>query len=87
MSTKVQKWGNSLGLRLPKNITTDLDIKAGSEVKIESRGKGVIIIKPLNRTKKKKNKIPTLEELVSRITEDNKHPLAHWGPPVGKEVW
>lgn len=85
MSTKVQKWGNSLALRLPKEIATDLNIKEGSEIMIETKAK-IIIIKPLKKIKRKTN-TPTLEELVSKITKDNRHPLVNWGSPVGKEVW
>ncbi len=85
MSTKVQKWGNSLALRLPKEIAAGLNIKEGSEIMIESEAKR-IIIKPLKKTKRKTH-IPTLEELVSKITKDNRHPLINWGRPVGKEVW
>lgn len=85
MSTKVQKWGNSLALRLPKEIAADLNIKEGSEIMIESKAKK-IIIKPLRKIKRKAN-TPTLEELVGKITNNNRHPLEDWGSPVGKEVW
>lgn len=84
MSTKVQKWGNSLALRLPKEIAAGLNIKEGSEIIIESKAKR-IIIKPLKT--KIKTHVPTLEELVSKITKDNRHPLIDWGHPMGKEVW
>lgn len=46
MTSKVSKWGNSLGLRLPKSLIQVLNLKDGSEVTITQQ-KGRIIIEPI----------------------------------------
>ena len=48
METIVKKWGNSLGIRIPKFIVKDLSLKDGSSVEIEDK-EGQIIIQPKNK--------------------------------------
>jgi len=52
----------------------------GSELEISVQD-GCILLSPVNRQPSR------LEELVAQITDDNKHELVDWGPPVGGEVW
>lgn len=80
MQTKVQKWGNSLALRIPHVFATELGVKENSEVEI-TVVENQIIIKPIERSD------DTLEELVAKITPENKHGEIDFGPAVGKEVW
>lgn len=80
MTTKVQKWGNSLAVRLPKHIARALSFKAGTAVSIKQERRRIVIV-PKNEHE------PTLEELVAQITPENRHEEIDWGPPVGKEVW
>ena len=80
MIAKIQKWGNSLGVRIPKNVAQDVHIQEGSSVEL-SVEEGRLIISP-----RKKGKY-TLKELVDRITLENMHSETDWGPPVGKEAW
>ncbi|MBI4118838.1 MAG: AbrB/MazE/SpoVT family DNA-binding domain-containing protein [Parcubacteria group bacterium] len=82
MSTKVQKWGNSLAVRFPKEVTKKLNLAEGVEVDIIPRAKN-IIIKPKSKLKRKF----TLEELLSKITPKNRHKETNWGRPVGREIW
>lgn len=80
MVTKVQKWGNSLGLRLPKKLAEDLNIATGTEVDIvvdEDR----LVLTP------RKPKRFTLDELLSRVTKSNKHEEVDLGPRRGREQW
>lgn len=79
MTTKVQKWGNSLGVRIPQKLAKKLAICDGSEVEI-SEGENGIMIKPVFSE-------PTLEELLSRVTDENRHDFVDWGKPEGKEIW
>ncbi|MEN0659737.1 AbrB/MazE/SpoVT family DNA-binding domain-containing protein [Caldifermentibacillus hisashii] len=79
VTTKVQRWGNSLAVRLPKVILDDLNIKEGSDISISVENNAIKII-PI----KKK---PTLEELMSKITPENKHDEVNWGKPEGAEIW
>lgn len=80
MTTKVQKWGNSLAVRIPKDITKKLGLYEGSSVDILSQKEGVLM-------KPTRNDSPTLKEMVRQITPENRHKLIDWGEPVGKEVW
>lgn len=80
MTTKIQQWGNSLALRLPKEITKKFKLHKGSSVTLVQDTKN-ILIKPVC-----KNKM-TLKDLVSKITPENIHSEVDWGKPVGKEIW
>jgi antitoxin MazE len=80
MTTKVQKWGNSYAVRLPKAVVEELGLSSDTKVDIETTPKG-IFIKPQKRIKF------TLEELVAKITPENRHESIDWGPPRGKEIW
>jgi len=77
VKTKISLWGNSLALRVPKSIAQELGIQEGGEVDIQLKGETILI----------KKSTPTLKELVSRITPENKHEQIDWGEPVGKEIW
>jgi antitoxin MazE len=79
MITKVQKWGNSLGIRIPKTVAEDIEIQEGANVDLTVEH-GRILVVPV----KKKY---TLEELVRGITPENRHAETDWGPPVGREIW
>ena len=82
MLTKVQKWGNSQGLRLPKALLDEAQIKVGDEVKI-SVDKGRIIVEPATKVRGKYD----LETLVSRMPKGYQAEELDWGPPVGREAW
>jgi antitoxin MazE len=82
MVTKVQKWGNSHGLRLSKEVLADAGISPGDEVDVKTRD-GLIVIEPVRRVRGKRS----LAELVSRIPKDYKPEEVDWGGPAGKEVW
>ncbi|HRZ30651.1 MAG TPA: AbrB/MazE/SpoVT family DNA-binding domain-containing protein [Candidatus Paceibacterota bacterium] len=80
METKIKKWGNSLALRLPVEITSQLSLGEDSLVTL-SLVNHALSIKP----SPKKN--GRLEELVTRINSSNTQPLLDWGEPVGREIW
>ena len=82
MVTKIQKWGNSQGLRLARQVLEDAHISVGDEVDVLARD-GVIVIAPARRIRGKQS----LQELVSRIPKDYKTEEVDWGEPVGREVW
>jgi antitoxin MazE len=82
MVTKIQKWGNSQGLRLAKQVLEDARISVGDEVDVTIRD-GVIIIAPVRRVRGKRS----LEELVSRIPKKYEITEIDWGKPVGREAW
>ena len=82
MVTKVQKWGNSQGLRLAKQVLEDADISVGEEVDVTTRD-GTIIIAPIKRIRGKRS----LQELVSRIPKNYEFGEIDWGKPIGREAW
>lgn len=80
MKVQIQKWGNSLALRIPKAFAVESNVTGGSTVDV-SMENGKIIVTPINEREY------TLEELVDGITDDNLHGEVDWGRPVGNEVW
>ncbi len=82
MATKVQRWGNSQGLRLSRQILEEARISVGDEVDVWVRG-GTIMIAPVRRVRGKYS----LRQLVARMPKDYKAEEVGWGRPVGKEAW
>ena len=82
MLTKIQKWGNSQGLRLTKNVMEDAGLGVGDEVEIEVRD-GVIVVAPAMKIRRRYR----LEDLVAQIPKNHHASEVDWGKPVGKEVW
>jgi antitoxin MazE len=73
----VKKWGNSLGVRIPKNMSFKAGIEEGSEIDMEVVDGAIII----------KKRAESLEELLSQITPTNKHNDIDFGEAEGKETW
>jgi antitoxin MazE len=82
MLAKIQKWGNSQGLRLTKALLADAQINVGDDVDIAVKD-GALIVKPAQRTRGQYN----LKDLVARIPKDYQAKEVDWGKPVGNEVW
>ncbi len=80
MLTKVQRWGNSLALRIPKAFALDAQLENDSFVEI-SLVDGQIIIKPISAPSW------SLEELLAGINKSNIHHEVDTGFAVGNEVW
>lgn len=80
MKAKIRKWGNSLGVRIPKALAQEVALETDSEVDLSTRD-GVIIISPTRR------KALSLRQLLSGVTEANLHGEVLFGEPEGKEAW
>lgn len=78
VTTTVQKWGNSLAVRIPSSIAESVSIEQGSEMEWIV-GNGELKLRP----KKKK---PTLDDLISKITPDNRHAEVDFGKAEGNEM-
>ena len=78
--TKIQKWGNSLGLRIPRSFAEEAGVEAGSEVDLSMR-RGDLVVKPAKRRKYR------LRELLRKMTPKNIHAEVEAGAPVGRESW
>ena len=82
MFAKIQKWGNSQGLRLAKNILAEAQIQVGDEVSLSVKS-GMIQITPSRKIRGRHK----LEDLVARIPEGYQNNEVDWGKPAGKEAW
>jgi antitoxin MazE len=80
MTTRFQKWGNSLGVRIPKALADEAGIQAGTAVDVRIED-GCLVLTPARRP------VYKLKDLVARITAKNLHKETDFGPPTGKEVW
>jgi len=81
MTTTIQKWGNSQGVRLPKVILDDLNLREGEEVEIFAQDNSIVI-----KTRSKRRK--SIEELFANYDGNYKPEEFDWGKDVGREkVW
>jgi antitoxin MazE len=78
MTTRIARWGNSLGIRIPKSVAHNAQIEEGDSVELTVRN-GTIVVRPAR---------PRYSlELVGRITPRNRHRETDWGGPTGHETW
>ena len=80
MKARIQKWGNSLALRIPKSFAAHSNIEQGSVVDL-SLDNGKMIVEAA------KEQEYSLDELLARVTKNNLHTEVDFGAPVGKEAW
>ena len=80
MKTRVQKWGNSLALRIPKSFAAEIGFNSNSSVEMSLRG-GKLVVMPAEKPKY------TLKQLLSRVNKKNLHSEVDTGSSVGGEVW
>ncbi len=80
MKTRVQKWGNSLALRIPKSFATEVGLQTDSSVDV-SLVKGKLVIAPIVKRKL------TLRALLAQVTDDNLHREVDTGSAIGNEAW
>jgi antitoxin MazE len=80
MKTRVQKWGHSLALRIPKSFATEAGIAQDTVVDI-ALVDGKLVVTPLTPS------LFTLEHLLTGVTSDNLHTEQETGSPIGIEVW
>ena len=79
MKTLVQKWGNSLAVRIPKTMAEHIKIKEGAAVDmVEERGG--LLIKPQGGR-------ASLKALLTKVRPENLHRETRTGRPRGKEIW
>ena len=79
MQVTMRKWGNSIGVRIPAVILTELNLSAEKKVDVRAEA-GRIIIEPIIDSQE------TLEQLLGQITPDNVHSEIDFGESVGKEL-
>lgn len=79
MEVTIQKWGNSLAIRIPGNYAKDIRIQQGSSVDLIKEKDKLVIIPKKSGLK--------LKDLLTKITNDNIHNEEFTKEPVGKEIW
>ncbi len=80
MQTRVQRWGNSLALRIPKSFAAELGLANDAAVEI-TLADGKLVVAAVQAPEYR------LEDLLAGVTDENIHPEIGSGPPVGKEGW
>ena len=80
MKPRVQKWGNSLALRIPKSFATEVGLQRETSVEI-SLADGKLVITPVAKSKL------TLKQLLAKVTKENLHHEVNTGHAVGNETW
>jgi antitoxin MazE len=78
MRAQVLKWGNSLAVRIPKTIAEEANFRAGDHLDLEAERDSVLL--------QRVGKIPTLAQLVSQITPENRYSEISTGPELAKEA-
>lgn len=78
MQITTSRWGNSLGVRIPKDIAERVGLSAGDTVEVEAQGDQIVI--SLRRPRYR------LADLLVGMTPDAMHEAFDWGPDVGREI-
>jgi antitoxin MazE len=80
MKARVQKWGNSLALRIPKSFAVEVGLDRDALVELSLRD-GKLIVEPLPKSPL------SLDDLLAAVTPENVHGEVETGPPMGRESW
>ena len=78
MQVLVSKWGNSLGLRLPKTLAAEIGVSDGQKVEVRAEG-GRIVVEPVREPL-------TWEKMMENVTPEAMREAWDWGEDVGREV-
>jgi antitoxin MazE len=79
VQAQVLKWGNSLAVRIPKPVAEEANLRVGDAIEIEVAEEGTVQLLRVG-------KVPTLAQLVSQITPENRYAEVSTGLEVGKEA-
>ena len=78
MTATIQKWGNSLALRIPLAVAKQIQVQEGDPVVLKVSASG-LTVKPVPKRLK-------LDDLLDKVTPENLHPATDWGADMGREV-
>lgn len=76
MAVTLQKWGNSVGVRLPKPMLEQVGLEEGAQVDVLVEGDHLVI----------RRKRLRLADLLAECKPENRPDPVDWGPPVGREL-
>jgi antitoxin MazE len=77
MNARISRREGGLAVELPQEIAARLGLREGDRVTLHVESDAILLRK----------EEPTLEDLIARVTDENRHDATEWGPPVGHEVW
>lgn len=80
MHVRVQKWGNSLAVRIPKPLAEDAEVREGTVLNL-AVSEGKVVATPVKKRKS------SLKQLLAKVTRKNLHVEVDFGPSVGREIW
>ena len=80
MHVRVQKWGNSLAVRIPKPLAEDAEVKEGTVLNF-AVSEGKVVATPVEKKKQ------SLKQLLAKVTRKNLHAEVDFGPSDGHELW
>ena len=80
MHVRVQKWGNSLAVRIPKPLAEDAEVKEGTILNL-AVSNGVFTGTPVQKRKW------SLKQLLAKVNKKNLHAEVDFGPSAGRELW
>jgi antitoxin MazE len=80
MHVRVQKWGNSLAVRIPKPLAEDAQVKEGTVLNL-AVSEGMVVATPVKQRKW------SLKQLLAQVNKENLHTEINLGPSVGHEIW
>jgi antitoxin MazE len=80
MNQHVKKWGNSLAVRIPAPLSSEIGLKEDDAVEVRAEDGRLVI-------EKRRCNHPTLDQLLDGVTPENVHEDTDWGPRVGRESW
>ncbi|HEY5541152.1 MAG TPA: AbrB/MazE/SpoVT family DNA-binding domain-containing protein [Coriobacteriia bacterium] len=80
MKSKVQRWGNSLAVRIPKSFAEEVGLTDESPIELRL-AKGGLLIEPAATW------VPTLDDLLGSVDDSNLHDEVNTGLAQGSEVW
>ncbi len=80
MKTVLQKWGNSLAVRIPKTFADEINVQEGHAVEVRV-ARGRIVVAPITRKQYR------LDDLVAAIGSKHRHGEVSAGPARGRESW
>ena len=80
MHVRVQKWGNSLAVRIPKPLAEDAKVEEGTVLNL-AVSEGKVIATPVKKNKQ------SLKQMLAKVSRQNLHAEVESGAPDGREVW
>ncbi len=81
MTTTIQKWGNSQGIRLPKFLLDSINWSENEKLEVKTENEKIIIEKMTNPSRK------NIKELFADFQDEYEPIDINWGSQVGKEIW